>query len=288
MVTALTIAGSDSGGGAGLQADLKTFAAHDVYGASAVTAITAQNTEGVTAMQALPPELVVAQIDAVVADTGADAVKTGMLANRRTVEAVAGAAARHGWTRLVVDPVIVATSGARLLDEDALDALRGRLLPLALVTTPNIQEAEALSGITVRDEGDVREAARRILAHGPAAVIVKGGHRPTAEMVEDVLLDCDGIRVFRVPRVTGGAAHGTGCTFAAALTALLSEGRSLGEAIPVAQAYVAGAIRHGRDGLGARLLNHAWQTPYTEPHGGAIGGGNLRRARGEHALGRRR
>ena len=260
MVTALTIAGSDSGGGAGVQADLKTFAAHGVYGASAVTAITAQNTRGVSAVQALPPELVVAQIDAVVADTGADAVKTGMLANRPVVEALADAAKRHRWTRLVVDPVIVATPGTRLLDEGALDELRGRLLPLALVVTPNIPEAEALSGVAIQDEEDVREAARRILACGPDAVIVTGGHRPATEMVEDVLLDRNGIRVFRVPRVPGGPVHGTGCTFAAALTARLASGQMLDEALPAAQAYLAGAIRHGRDGRGGRLLNHAWQT----------------------------
>ena len=258
MLTALTIAGSDSGGGAGIQADLKTFLAHGVFGATAVTAVTAQNTEGVAAIEALAPVLVTAQIDAVFGDTGADAVKTGMLANAGIIEAVAGALTRHRVTRLVVDPVIVATSGARLLDEAALDTLRARLLPLAAVVTPNVPEAEALAGMAIASDDDAREAARRIRALGPAAVLLKGGHRTTGDAVEDLLLDDAGAHVFRVPREPGPAAHGTGCTFAAALAARLARGETLAAAIPAVQRYVAGAIRHGRDGIGARLLNHGW------------------------------
>jgi hydroxymethylpyrimidine/phosphomethylpyrimidine kinase len=261
VTTALTIAGSDSGGGAGIQADLKTFLAHGVYGASALTAVTAQNTGGVAAVEALPPSLVAAQVDAVLADTGADAVKTGMLATAGIVEAVADALARHQVTRVVVDPVIVATSGARLLDDDALDALRTRLLPHAAVVTPNVPEAEALADLRITSDEEAREAARRILALGPAAVLLKGGHRVTGADVEDLLVDRDGARVFRVPREPGPAAHGTGCTFAAALAAHLARGESLAAAVPAVQRYVAGAIRHGRDGIGARLLDHGWEHP---------------------------
>jgi len=260
MVAALTIAGSDSGGGAGLQADLKTFAAHGVFGATAVTAITAQNTAGVAAVHALPPDLVTAQIDAVMADTGVDVVKTGMLATFGIIEAVAAAASRHGFGSLVVDPVIVATSGAPLLDEGALEALQARLLPLATVVTPNVPEAEALAGIPIGGAEGMREAARRILDMGPAAVIVKGGHLQDGAEIEDVLLDRGSFRTFRTPRVPCGPAHGTGCTFSAALAACLAMGYGLDQAVPAAQAYVGGAIRHGRNGLGGRLLNHAWQT----------------------------
>jgi hydroxymethylpyrimidine/phosphomethylpyrimidine kinase len=260
MVTVLTIAGSDSCGGAGIQADLKTFLALGVYGASAVTAVTAQNTAGVTTFEALSPALVTAQIDAVLAEGAPSAVKTGMLANREIVEAVAAVARRHKLRRLVLDPVIVATSGARLLDGEALLALRERLIPLAYVVTPNVPEAEALSGVTIRTDADVHEAARRILALGPTAVVIKGGHRPTGISVEDLLLSGEGAHVYRIPREAGGATHGTGCTFGAALAARLATGYPLEDAIGSAQIYVAGAIRHGRDGIGGRLLDHAWQT----------------------------
>jgi hydroxymethylpyrimidine/phosphomethylpyrimidine kinase len=259
MITALTIAGSDSSGSAGIQADLKTFVAHGVYGASAITAITAQNTQKVTTVHRLSPELVTAQIDAVVADHSIHAVKTGMLANAEIVQAVAKATRRHKLTRLVVDPVIVTTSGACLLNNNALDTLREQLLPLALVVTPNIPEAAALSGVAIKDNDATREAAQRILALGTSAVIIKGGHRPTAETIEDLLLDRNGFHVFSVPRVQGSPAHGTGCTFASALTALLALGQTLDDAIPAAQAYVAGAIRQGHNGLEGRLLNHAWK-----------------------------
>jgi hydroxymethylpyrimidine/phosphomethylpyrimidine kinase len=259
VLTVLTIAGSDSGGGAGIQADLKTFLAHGVFGASALTAITAQNTGGVAAVEALAPALVAAQVDAVFSDTGADAVKTGMLATAGIIDAVTGALARHRVTRLVVDPVIGATSGARLLDETALDALRTRLLPLAAVVTPNVPEAEALAGMAITSDGDARAAARRIRALGAAAVVLKGGHRATGDVVEDLLVDDDGEQVFRVPREPGPAAHGTGCTFAAALAARLARGEALTIAVPAVQRYVAGAIRHGRAGIGARLLHHGWK-----------------------------
>jgi hydroxymethylpyrimidine/phosphomethylpyrimidine kinase len=265
MAVVLTIAGSDACGGAGVQADLKTFAAHVVYGASALTAITAQNTTGVTAVQALAPDLVAAQIDAVMRETGADAVKTGMLASREIVDVVADAAQRHQWTRLVVDPVLVATSGARLLDDDAVKTVRRRLLSLAAVVTPNLPEAEVLAGVAIQSEDDAREAARRIHALGPAAVIITDGHGASAETVNDLLLDVDGFRVFHGPRVPGGSIHGTGCTFSAALAAQLAVEQPLDAAVRAAQAYVVGAIRHGRDGIASRLLNHAWRNSGSEP-----------------------
>src|SRR5688500_5704690 len=171
---AMTIAGSDSGAGAGIQADLKTFAAHGVYGTSAITAVTAQNTVGVTMFEALSPDLVRAQIDAVMSDIGAHAAKTGMLATAALVETVAAAAADLGIPQLVVDPVMIAKSGDRLLDDSALTAMKAALLPCAFVVTPNIPEAEALAGLRITTDGDRREAARRILALGPTAVIVKG------------------------------------------------------------------------------------------------------------------
>ena len=255
---ALTIAGSDSGAGAGIQADLKTFAAHGVYGTSAITAVTAQNTLGVTMFEALSPDMVSAQIDAVVTDIGADAAKTGMLANAPLVEAVAGAIARHRIPFVVVDPVMVSKSGARLLDDAALEAMKRHLLPLAHVVTPNIPEAEALSGITIRTNDDRLEAARRIGGLGPAAVIVKGGHFASSDIV-DLLYETGELYEFRHARLPGRHTHGTGCTFSAALAAQLALGRTLRAAIPFAQAYIAGAIGRAPDiGSGHGPMDHFW------------------------------
>src|SRR5687768_4302145 len=187
MPTALTIAGSDSGAGAGIQADLKTFAAHGVYGTSAITALTAQNTVGVSAIHVAPDDIVAAQIEAVVTDMGCDAVKTGMLANSTIVEAVAAAIESLELPNLVVDPVMVAKSGDHLLNEEAVHALRWTLLRLARVVTPNIPEAEVLAKMTVRNRDEMREAARRIAMLKPGAVVIKGGHLPGPEIV-DVLL----------------------------------------------------------------------------------------------------
>ena len=258
MRTALTIAGSDSGGGAGIQADLKTFAAHGVYGTSAITAVTAQNTLGVTAVEALSADLVTAQIEAVAGDIGAHAVKTGMLANAAIVEAVAAAVQALELPWLVVDPVMIAKSGHRLMDDEALTMIRTELLRRAFVVTPNIPEAAALAGIEIRSEDDRREAARRIAALGPAHVIIKGGHLPSPDIV-DLLYDGTAFTEFRCERVAGGSTHGTGCTFAAAVTAHLALGRRLNDAIPRAQAYVAGAIRHAPAvGRGHGPMNHFW------------------------------
>ena len=258
MKKALTIAGSDSGGGAGIQADLKTFAAHGVWGTSAIAAITAQNTLGVTAALFLPCDIITAQIEAVTSDIGVDAVKTGMLATAAIVYAVAEALARFTMVNVVVDPVMVSKSGAVLLAGDAVDAMRKLLLPLATVVTPNADEAEALTGLRIRSVEDSRLAAQRIHDMGPAAVIVKGGHLQTADVV-DVLFDGHDLMEFRHARVPGTNTHGTGCTFAAAMAANLALGKTIAEAIPLAQAYVEGAIRHGAAaGRGVGVLNHFW------------------------------
>ena len=243
MRTALTIAGSDSGGGAGIQADLKTFAAHGVYGTSAITAITAQNTLGVTAWEAVTASLVVAQIDAVVSDLGANAVKTGMLANADIVSAVAGAIRRLNLDDLVVDPVMIAKGGDRLLERSAIDAMRQELLPLAHVVTPNIPEAEVLSGIGITTVEEMHDAARRILAFGPRVVVVKGGHLRSSESVDVV---CTGKRSHELasPRVETRHTHGTGCTFASAITANLALGHDAADAIARAKRYLDATIRN--------------------------------------------
>jgi hydroxymethylpyrimidine kinase/phosphomethylpyrimidine kinase len=260
MKRALTIAGSDSGGGAGIQADLKTFAAHGVYGTSAITALTAQNTRGVLAIYPVPAEFVTQQIEAVTGDIGCDAVKTGMLATSAIVEAVTAAVEALELPNLVVDPVMIAKGGDRLLDEDAVHALRASLLRWARVVTPNVPEAEVLAGMTIRSLDDMRAAAERILKLGPRAVIVKGGHLAGEESI-DVLVHADGEVRLAAPRLEGRHTHGTGCTFAAAIAARLASGDSLDAAARGAKEYVTGAMRHGIDvGGGHQPLGHFWQT----------------------------
>ena len=260
MKAALTIAGSDSGGGAGIQADLKTFAAHGVYGVSAVTAITAQNTVGVTAVHAVPADIVVAQIEAVVSDIAVAAAKTGMLLNAAIVEAVAGTVAALDVPLLVVDPVMVAKRGDRLLEDDAVAAVKTELLKLAYVVTPNRMEAEVLSGMSIASLEDARDAARRIHDFGPTAVIVKGGHLATAaDEVIDLLYDGRDLTEFVGPRVQSSSTHGSGCTFGAAVTAALALGQPLVEATRAAKTYVEHAIRHGQAiGHGHGPLDHFW------------------------------
>ncbi len=256
MRTALTIAGSDSGGGAGIQADLKTFAAHGVYGTSAITAVTAQNTVGVTMFEAVSADLVTAQIEAVVSDIGAHAAKTGMLANAAIVEAVSAAVRDLEIPLLVVDPVMIAKSGDRLIDDEAVGALKTELLRQAFLVTPNIPEAEALAGITIRTDQDRYEAARRIAAMGVTAVVIKGGHLPSDD-IPNLLFEHGEFVEFRHARVPGRHTHGTGCTFSAAITSHLALGRSLRDAIPLAQQYVADAIRQAPDlGRGHGPMNH--------------------------------
>jgi hydroxymethylpyrimidine/phosphomethylpyrimidine kinase len=259
MRAALTIAGSDSGGGAGIQADLKTFAALGVYGTSAITAVTAQNTMGVTAVTALPADFVTEQIEAVAGDIQLHATKTGMLATAAIVEAVAAAIEELDLPMVVVDPVLLAKSGDRLLDEDGVRALCAELLPRALVVTPNIPEAEALSGRRITSLADARESAKRIHGMGAAAIVVKGGHGEGEEVV-DLLFDGKQFTEFRTPRIHTRNTHGTGCTFASAIAANLASGHALIEATARAQTYVAGAIRHGLAiGKGHGPLNHFWQ-----------------------------
>jgi hydroxymethylpyrimidine/phosphomethylpyrimidine kinase len=255
----LTVAGSDSGGGAGIQADLKTFAALGVYGATAITAVTAQNTVGVSAVSVLSTDLVTAQIEAVAEDITIHATKIGMLGTAAVVEAVAAAIGALDLPMVVVDPVMVAKSGSRLLDDDGVRALGGELLQRALVVTPNIPEAEMLSGVRIRSVDDAREAARKIHKLGRSAVIVKGGHGAGAEVV-DLLFDGEDFTEWRTPRASTRNTHGTGCTFASAIAAYLALGHGLADATGRAQAYVAGAIRHGLAiGKGHGPLDHFWQ-----------------------------
>ena len=241
MRTALTIAGSDSGAGAGIQADLKTFAAHGVYGTCAITAVTAQNTLGVTTFEALSADLVTAQIEAVASDIGADAVKTGMLATAAIVEAVAAAVHDLDLPFLVVDPVMIAKSGDSLVSDDVVATMRAELLHRAFVVTPNIPEAEALSGLAIRTDDDRRRAAKAIAALGTKNVVIKGGHLPTDD-IRDLFYGHGEFVEFRHPRIPGRHTHGTGCTFASSIAATLALGGTLLDAIPRAQAYVAGAI----------------------------------------------
>lgn len=239
--TVMTIAGSDSGGGAGIQADLKTLSALGVFGTSTLTAITAQNTVGVTAVHEVPTDVIRAQIDAVVTDIGADAVKTGMLSSSEIVDAVAEAIGHHGIANLVVDPVMVAKSGDRLLRQEAINALCTSLIPLAAVVTPNIPEAEDLTGARIQSDQDVRDAAVRIIAMGARSVVIKGGHRegpPT-----DVLYDGQEFQEFTTERVPSTNTHGTGCTFASAVAAGLAHGLDTPAAVAQAKEYVTAAIR---------------------------------------------
>jgi hydroxymethylpyrimidine/phosphomethylpyrimidine kinase len=240
--TALTIAGSDSGGGAGIQADLKTFSALGVFGMSALTAITAQNTLGVTAVFELPPEIVAAQIDAVVSDIGVDAAKTGMIANAEIIRVVAAKVREHGISKLVVDPVMVATSGDRLLREEAVEALRSDLLPLATVVTPNLPETGVLIGREISTLDQMRDAARAIVDLGVKSVLVKGGHLDGDAV--DIFFDGDQFVELRAPRIATTSTHGTGCTLASAIASLLAKETPLEQAIREAKAYVTAAIEN--------------------------------------------
>jgi hydroxymethylpyrimidine/phosphomethylpyrimidine kinase len=259
MHTALTIAGSDSGAGAGIQADLKTFAALGVYGTSAITAITAQNTLGVRGWEPVRPALVVSQIEAMIEDIGADAIKIGMLATAAIVAAVHDAIVRLSLRPVVVDPVMIAKGGDRLLDAEAVSALRA-LLAHAHVVTPNIPEAEVLADMTIRTTAEMREAGRRILTLGSRTVLIKGGHAEGAESI-DVACGAGGDFEVRGPRLPGRSTHGTGCTLSSAIAAHLARGLSDEESIRGARTYLEGAIRHAPGiGHGHGPLNHMWET----------------------------
>ena len=240
LPVALTIAGSDSGGGAGIQADLKTFAALGVHGASAITAVTAQNTVAVTEIFELPAGIIRAQIDAVVADLGVAAAKTGMLSSVAIIEVAVTAIEAHGIRNLVVDPVMVAKGGAKLLRDDAIDALRRLLLPLAAIVTPNLPEAEAILGRRIVSIADRRQAARDLVALGARAAVVKGGHAD--EDVTDVYWDGSEMIELAAVRVATANTHGSGCVFSAAIAAGLASGMSPQAAVRQAKEFISGAI----------------------------------------------
>lgn len=241
LPVALSIAGSDSGGGAGIQADLKTFAALGVHGTSALTAVTAQNTLGVDEIMELPAPLVTAQIEAVMLDLGASAAKTGMLSSAEIIEVVANAIVRFEIRNLVVDPVMVAKGGARLLRDDAVDALRRRIVPLAAVVTPNLPEAEVLLARPIRTLDERRQAARDLVALGARAAVVKGGHGEEAQAI-DHYFDGKELVDLQAPRIATANTHGSGCVFSAAITAELAKGRDLLAAVRLAKEFITGAI----------------------------------------------
>jgi hydroxymethylpyrimidine/phosphomethylpyrimidine kinase len=259
MKTALTIAGSDSGGGAGIQADLKTFAAHGIFGTSALTALTAQNTMGVEEVYAVPPEFIARQIEAVVKDIGADAVKTGMLFNRRNIEIIAAVIKEHGLRPIVVDPVMVAKSGDALPEPEAREALISSLLPLATVVTPNLPEAEVLCGFPVMDMDGMRQAAQSIHAYGPRYVVVKGGHLDGGGFSTDLFYDGVRFEVLAAPKIDTRNTHGTGCTFASAIAARLALGEEVLDAVLAAKRYVSSILSASTGlqlGRGHGPMNH--------------------------------
>jgi len=264
---AVTIAGSDSSGGAGIQADLKTFAALGVYGASAITALTAQNTRGVSAIYDVPADFIAAQIDAIFSDLEVGAVKLGMLSQIAAIEAVAAGLARHRARNIVLDPVMVATSGDRLLADDAIEVLRRELIPRALVVTPNLPEAAALTGASLaRNEREMETQAREILSLGPRNVLIKGGHGAGAEAV-DLLIGQGEVVRLSAKRIATKNTHGTGCTLSSAIAAGLAKGCDLVTAVQEAKAYVTAAIAAAdqlKIGHGHGPLHHFysyWRTP---------------------------
>jgi hydroxymethylpyrimidine/phosphomethylpyrimidine kinase len=254
----LSIAGSDPSGGAGIQADLKTFAALGVYGMAAITALTAQNTVAVTGVHEVPPDFIAQQIDAVFADIVPDSVKTGMLGSAAVVRVVAEKARQHSFRNLVVDPVMVAKSGDRLLREDAAKAVREELIPFAFVVTPNLPEAAEIVGFDVATLDDMREAARAIHALGARNVVVKGGHL-AGDVVTDLLYDGETFHDFSGPRVNTKNTHGTGCTFASAIACYLAKDATILDAVCEARAYLTGALENAYDtGEGHGSVNHMW------------------------------
>lgn len=251
----LTIAGSDSGGGAGIQADLKTFTVLGTFGMSVITAVTAQNTVGVTGVYPLTAGQVVAQLEAVLSDIGADAVKTGMLFDASIIEAVATTLKRYSVGNLVIDPVMVAKSGARLLADEAHDALCKYLIPMAAVVTPNIPEAEQLTGVTIRTRQDMVEAGRRLLDLGCQVALVKGGH--LEDEATDLYLTADETHWFPASKIDTPNTHGTGCTFSAAIAAGLAAGLSPFQAVERAKRFITDAIAHApKLGRGHGPTNH--------------------------------
>lgn len=255
MNTALTIAGSDSSGGAGIQADLKTMTANGVYGMSAITALTAQNTTGVTGIMEVTPEFLGEQLDAVFSDIFPDAVKTGMVSSIELIRVIADRLTKYNARNIVVDPVMVATSGAKLISDDAIESLKEYLLPLATVITPNIPEAEVLSGMTITSEDDMVEAAKSIYESLGCAVLCKGGHQ--VNDANDLLYSADGPVWFKGKRIDNPNTHGTGCTLSSAIASNLAKGKTLGESVKAAKDYISGALAAMLDlGKGSGPLAH--------------------------------
>ncbi len=258
MKNALTIAGSDSSGGAGIQADLKTFSAHGVFGMSVITAVTAQNTQGVSAVQDILPEMILRQIEAVFEDIRVDAVKIGMASRIETIEAIAEGLKKYDSQIVVLDPVMVSKSGYHLLDPSAIDALIGRLIPLATLVTPNIPEAEAISGIQIRNTQDMETAARKIFSMGPRQVLIKGGHLDDAAI--DILFDGTRFQRFAVQRLQTQNTHGTGCTLSSAIASNLARGDGIALAVEKAKSYITVAIAHGLSiGKGVGPVHHFYE-----------------------------
>ena len=260
MKRVLTIAGSDCSGGAGIQADLKTMAAHGVYGMSAVTALTAQNTTGVSGVHETPPEFVAEQLDRIFEDIRPDAVKIGMVSSAEIIRVIAQRLGRYGAEHIVVDPVMVATSGSRLMQDSAVEALRGELFPLAEIITPNLSEAAALCGFAVEDEADMLRAAQAVGGTLPGAVLVKGGH--LAGRADDLLWQKGACRWYRAGRVENPNNHGSGCTLSSAIASNLALGRPLEEAVGRAKEYITRCMEAGLDlGAGSGPLNHTFAIP---------------------------
>ena len=255
MNTALTIAGSDSSGGAGIQADLKTMTANGVYGMSAITALTAQNTTGVTGIMDVTPEFLEKQIDAVFSDIFPDAVKTGMVSSSELIHVIADRLKKYNASNIVVDPVMVATSGAKLISDDAIETLKECLLPLATVITPNIPEAEVLSGMTIESEEDMEKAAKMIFEKYGCAVLCKGGHQ--VNDANDLLYSSKGPVWFKGKRIDNPNTHGTGCTLSSAIASNLAKGESLENSVKAAKDYISGALEAMLDlGKGSGPLAH--------------------------------
>ncbi|MFZ3589845.1 bifunctional hydroxymethylpyrimidine kinase/phosphomethylpyrimidine kinase [Bacillus sp. DJP31] len=243
VAKALTIAGSDSGGGAGIQADIKTFQELGVYGMTAITAITAQNTIGVQAVHPVPVEVIRAQLQSVADDLSPQAIKTGMLFSPELIESVADAIQLYNWSQVVVDPVMIAKGGATLLQQEAIYSIKTRLIPLATIITPNIPEAEVLTGLTIQTMEDRKEAAKVLMEMGVRYVVIKGGHG-AEEMAIDLFYDGDQFETISTPRINTKNTHGTGCTFSAAITAELAKGAEIFEAVQTAKAFIHSAIKH--------------------------------------------
>nr|WP_093073097.1 bifunctional hydroxymethylpyrimidine kinase/phosphomethylpyrimidine kinase [Salisediminibacterium haloalkalitolerans] len=257
MKKALTIAGSDSGGGAGIQADIKTFQELSVFGMSAITALTAQNSLGVQGVYPVSVEGVEQQIRSVSDDLAPDAVKTGMLFDKEIIDVVADLADHYHWPELVVDPVMVSTSGAKLLKDDAIEHLMTRIVPLATVITPNIPEAEVMTGMDLNGLANRKKAAQELAAHGAKTILLKGGHEDGADTVTDLFYDGKSFHALSVPKINTKSTHGTGCTYASAITAYLARGETLLDAVILAKKYIHTAIKHGfRIGQGPGPVDH--------------------------------